>query len=76
MPDRSDSEIAPEPGDSMKAASSSDARTSSTPEISGPMLDVHAPNESIHTWKSFFIHIAAIISLLSGEHASILRAPT
>jgi len=40
------------------------------------MLDVHAPNESIHTWKSFFIHIAAIISLLSGEHASSLRAPT
>ncbi len=24
------------------------------------MLDVHAPHESIHTWKSFFIHIAAI----------------
>jgi hypothetical protein len=24
------------------------------------MLDVHAPHEPIHTWKSFFIHIAAI----------------
>lgn len=24
------------------------------------MLDVHAPHESIHTWKSFFIHIATI----------------
>src|ERR1035441_8852494 len=24
------------------------------------MLDVHAPHESIHTWKGFFIHIAAI----------------
>ena len=24
------------------------------------MLDVHASHESIHTWKGFFIHIAAI----------------
>jgi hypothetical protein len=24
------------------------------------MLDVHAPHESAHTWKSFFIHIAII----------------
>jgi hypothetical protein len=60
MADRTDSEIAPQPADSMKAASPSDAGTSSTPEVSGPMLDVHAPHESIHTWKSFFIHIAAI----------------
>jgi hypothetical protein len=25
------------------------------------MLDVHPPHESIHTWKSFFIHIATIV---------------
>ncbi len=25
------------------------------------MLDVHAPHEPIHTWKSFFIHIATIV---------------
>lgn len=25
------------------------------------MLDVHAPNESIHTWKSFLLHIATIV---------------
>jgi hypothetical protein len=25
------------------------------------MLDVHAPHDSIHTWKSFFIHIATIV---------------
>jgi hypothetical protein len=25
------------------------------------MLDVHAPHESIHTWKSFFIHIVTIV---------------
>ena len=24
------------------------------------MLDVHAPHESVHTWRSFFIHIAII----------------
>lgn len=25
------------------------------------MLDVHPPHESIHTWRSFFIHIATIV---------------
>jgi len=25
------------------------------------MLEVHAPHESIHTWKDFFIHIATIV---------------
>jgi hypothetical protein len=24
------------------------------------MLDVHAPHETVHTWKDFFIHIATI----------------
>jgi hypothetical protein len=32
-----------------------------TPEISAPMLDVHPPHESIHTWHSFLIHIATIV---------------
>jgi hypothetical protein len=32
----------------------------STLEISAPMLEVHAPHPSIHTWKDFFIHIATI----------------
>jgi hypothetical protein len=35
--------------------------TRSTPEISSPMLEVHAPHESIHTWKSFWIHISTIV---------------
>ena len=35
--------------------------TRSTPETSSPMLEVHAPHESIHTWKSFLIHIATIV---------------
>jgi hypothetical protein len=25
------------------------------------MLDVHPPHESVHTWRSFFIHIATIV---------------
>jgi hypothetical protein len=25
------------------------------------MLDVHAPHETIHTWKNFLVHIAAIV---------------
>src|SRR6516225_7946471 len=36
------------------------AQSPPTPEISSPMLDVHAPHEGIHTWRAFVIHIAAI----------------
>jgi hypothetical protein len=61
MADPIDSEITPESTDSMKAAGPEEAGTSSTPEISRPMLDVHAPHESVHTWKDFFIHIATIV---------------
>jgi hypothetical protein len=35
--------------------------TNSNSEISSSMLDVHAPHESIHAWKGFFIHIATIV---------------
>jgi hypothetical protein len=35
--------------------------TEPSQEISAPMLDVHPPHESIHTWSSFFIHIATIV---------------
>jgi hypothetical protein len=37
------------------------ASNAETPEISQPMLDVHAPHEVLHTWKGFFIHIATIV---------------
>ena len=47
--------------DSLMARSSPDTRALCNPENSAPMLDVHAPHESIHTWKSFFIHIATIV---------------
>jgi hypothetical protein len=60
MADRPDSEIATEPADSIQATSPSDAGSNPIPEIAVPMLDVHAQHESIHTWKGFIIHIAAI----------------
>jgi hypothetical protein len=41
-------------------AQPSDQKASAAPEFSTPMLDVHAPHQSIHTWKDFFIHIATI----------------
>jgi hypothetical protein len=60
MTDRSGPEMPQEPADSLKAAAPPDAETRSISETSAPMLDVHAPHESIHTWKGFFVHIAAI----------------
>ena len=33
----------------------------SNEENSAPMLDVHAPHETIHSWKSFLSHISAIV---------------
>jgi hypothetical protein len=60
MTDRSGPEMPQIPADSPKAAAAPDAETRSISEASAPMLDVHAPHESIHTWKGFFIHIAAI----------------
>lgn len=30
-------------------------------ESLNPMLDVHAPHGTVHTWKDFFIHIATIV---------------
>jgi len=60
MADRTDSEIAPEPEDCLKAATASGEATSFASEISSPMLDVHARHEAIHTWKDFLIHIATI----------------
>jgi hypothetical protein len=49
------------PADIPPAAVPPDAETRSISEIPGPMLDVHAPHQSVHTWKDFFIHIATIV---------------
>jgi hypothetical protein len=61
MADRADSEIPPAPADSLKSAVPAIAESLSTPENSPLMLDVHAPHETIGTWKAFFIHLATIV---------------
>ena len=50
-----------EHADSPTAAVTLDAETRSPTEAPAPMLEVHAPHESIRTWKDFFIHIATIV---------------
>src|SRR3984885_124068 len=54
MADRSGPEIPQEPADGAKPA------LLPTPEISAPMLDVHALHASVYTWKDFFIQMAII----------------
>ena len=51
----------PPPPKASKGTVTSDAETPSISEISPPMLDVHAPHETVHTWKDFFVHIATIV---------------
>jgi hypothetical protein len=58
---RVEDEIPQDPIENPVAPEFPDAETLSAPEIAAPMLDVHPPHESIHTWKSFFIHIATIV---------------
>jgi hypothetical protein len=48
------------PPTASEAADPQDVGVPFTPEISTPMLEVHAPHLSIHTWKDFLIHIATI----------------
>jgi hypothetical protein len=49
------------PAGASQDADSPDAGAGQTPEISAPMLDVHAPHEPISTWKGFVLHIATIV---------------
>ena len=58
MENRAEPNILQGPASIAKAELASNAET---PEISPPMLDVHAPHEVLHTWKDFFIHIATIV---------------
>jgi hypothetical protein len=61
LADRAETEIPPPAADILGSAVPAVAESCSTPEISAPMLDVHAPHEDLHTWKSFFIHLATIV---------------
>jgi hypothetical protein len=56
----SQNQIHPRNLNSLRVAALVDAETHFNPEISEPMLDVHAPHESVRTWKDFLIHIATI----------------
>ncbi len=58
MADRFEPEVPEGPADGPKGALSPIAETSSTAEVS--MLEVHAPHQTVHTWKGFLVHIAAI----------------
>jgi len=46
--------------DKERAAAQSDAVGTSVSGASTSMLDVHAPHNTVHTWKNFFIHLATI----------------
>jgi hypothetical protein len=60
MADRTEPEVLQGPADCSQTAVPTVAEASSTPEDSAPMLDVHAPHQTVHTWKDFLVHIAAI----------------
>ena len=48
------------PAHAKADATSEGLPPSTSVQESAPMLEAHAPHEAIHTWKGFFIHIAAI----------------
>src|ERR1700734_2390481 len=39
---------------------STPAEKPATTEVPEPKLDVHAPHQSVHSWRDFFVHIATI----------------
>jgi hypothetical protein len=58
LPDDSDAKAAVSPAQGSMAASALISPTSQEQTI--PMLDVHAPHETVRSWKDFFTHIAII----------------
>jgi hypothetical protein len=61
MPDETQPEMQRVPADNLKAAGPTDAEALSSAEVAAPMLDAHAPHQTVHTWKDFLVHIAAIV---------------
>jgi hypothetical protein len=61
MPEQEKPEIYQQRSDSLKAAVPQYAETPSASEKSVPILEVHAPNEALHTWRGFLLHIATIV---------------
>jgi hypothetical protein len=73
MAERAEQEISLIPAD--RVAGSPEPETLSTPEVSAPMLEMHAPHQLVHTWKDFFIHIATIVVGLLIAVAPTLPLP-
>lgn len=61
MADRPEQEIPLAPADRASTAGFQETKTLSTPEISVPILETHAPHQLVHSWKDFLIHIATIV---------------
>lgn len=60
MADRAEPELPQGQAECLMASTPPDTQSRSNPEVSAPMLDVHAPHQAIHTWNEFLVHIAAI----------------
>lgn len=61
MADQTEPEMRQGPADNPKDTGPADTEALPTREIAAPMLDVHAPHQTVHTWKDFLVHIAAIV---------------
>jgi hypothetical protein len=61
MADPTEPEVRQVPADEPQGAGPADTQAPVTREIAAPMLDVHAPHQTVHTWKDFLVHIAAIV---------------
>src|SRR3984957_482072 len=60
MADRAEPAAPQGPPDGSKGAVPPIVKAPYTAEVSAPMFDVHAPHQTVHTWKDFLVHIAAI----------------
>jgi hypothetical protein len=60
-------------GESVDCSESRSVAAAASEKETAPMLDVHAPHEPVHTWKSFFIHIATIVIGLLIAHVRCAR---
>ncbi len=61
MADAAETSMSLSPIDNLKLSALPSAESPVTPEISAPMLEVHAPHEPIYTCKGFLVHIATIV---------------
>src|SRR5580692_9071880 len=59
MANHAGADIPPGVTDSTQAAVPPDAPAAS-PEVATNMLDVHAPHQTVHTWRDFFTHLGTI----------------